>query len=254
MDKTPTAGTRPPSPIPSTTPVFLEEGRRCESSPSRPAGRPRSRPWWIPFSDATRHAVRTPPPLPGWLPAGGTASNVTEEDSRHGQPEPPANNADQHMGYVGEVSIVPLIRPSEYDTVASTPGSAVPQPTPPPPPYIKSTLPAGMAHEPSMQLPLDGLNSTGGARSAELRQSAFSLPEQPAAPLVKQPALQLGVGTTMPLMMAWNKDNGGVGEQLPATEVATITLDQAIVWPSGSPTQITGCNGDVVLSAGCLSE
>eukprot|EP00904_Undaria_pinnatifida_P000165 jgi/Undpi1/10149/HiC_scaffold_28.g12603.m1 len=201
----------------------------------------------------------------------GTASNVTEEDSRHGQPEPPANNADQRMGYVGEVSIVPLVRSSEYDTVASTPGSAVPESTPPPPAYIKSALPTGMAHEPSLQLPLDGLNSTGGARSTELRQSAFSLPEQPAAPLVKQPALQHDVGTTMPLMMAWNKDNGGIGEQLPATKVATITLDQAIVWPSGSPTQIglaagtadgaetygggqiTGCNGDVVLGAGCLS-
>ena len=162
--------------------------------------------------------------------------------------------------------------PSSEDNTAPSPlGIALPRSAFTPPAHDESILPTSTLGT-SMQLALDELNSADVVRSTERRQSAFSLPEQPAPTFAKQPALHLAVGNTVPLSMAWERAAREIGDQLPATEEGAITLDQAIVWPSGSLTHtdlttgtadeaqaygggaITGCNGDVVLGAGSIGE
>ena len=80
LDKPLPSGTHSTSLIPSpTTMSSHERWRRCEGSPSYPTATPGGGcSWWIPFSDAVTHAVRTPPPMPSWLPAGGVCVNLTE--------------------------------------------------------------------------------------------------------------------------------------------------------------------------------
>lgn len=178
----------------------------------------------------------------------------------------------EHRPTSDMVSIGSPASSGEDDTAASPLGRLLPESAPRPSPFAKNTLPTGIVHDSSMQLPLDGLSTTDSVHSTELCSSAFSLQKQRTPPVAQQPDLHLAVGKTMPLVMAWERDIGGVREPLQATKGATITLDQAIVWPFESPTpiglatgtadaaqsygggQTTGCNEDVVLSAGSLSE
>ena len=149
-------------------------------------------------------------------------------------------------------------------------------PTPTSSVYVKTiALPLNVPHGASTQLPVDGLSNPDGVNSrSERRQSACSLPDRPTTrSLAKQHMLQLAVAKKMPSMVERGRPpTQRVGDQLSTIEEATITLDQAIVWPSDSSAhvseapgatneaqvygggQIIGVNGDVILSADPLGE
>ena len=134
-DRSPPAETPPSSPMPSsTTPSSPEGGRSCGTSPSHAVGRPNSHSWWIPFSDDSSHASRTPAPLPGWCPAGDvdTILILTEEDSNDGLPD---NDADLDTSTTDKViirstaarerSFLERVRLSSNHSMGSSSGSSV---------------------------------------------------------------------------------------------------------------------------------
>lgn len=121
-----------------------------------------------------------------------------------------------------------------------------------------------------MELSIVGPSSADGVRWTERPQSVSSPTERSAAPFGQQPSFLLAVDK---MMADWERGIAEVGGQLPTTEGAATTFEQALVWPSsdsatpaGGTTgagdedqvygggQIIGLNGDVILSAGPLGE
>eukprot|EP00904_Undaria_pinnatifida_P000172 jgi/Undpi1/10155/HiC_scaffold_28.g12608.m1 len=105
-DKTSPAVIHPPGPEPSSATLASTEQRRgCEGSPSHSVERSRGHSWWIYFSGATSHAVRTPAPLSGWRATGGVGVVMIlaeEESSNRDHPEYPDSDDGLNTGITTE--------------------------------------------------------------------------------------------------------------------------------------------------------